>query len=370
MQKQSMSNLDYFFLCKELGELVGARLDNAYDYPGGFRLKFRKQGTQYNLVVELGSRIHLSQLLPEAPAEPTSFVKLLRSELENAVLEKLEQINFDRVLALNFSRQRTLVFEQLGKGNALLLDSENKILRPMRGEEFSSRKLRKGELYSPPPSSKKHPSQITSNQANQIKLGSRNAVAELSRQINLAPFYLEEALGRAGYQKSVSANSIDFQTVLKKTIELLEEKPAPIVYFDESDSPAAFAPFPLKKLGENEFVEKKFDSFSQALDEYYSSSFKSRAAGEKTFKLEEEARRLKAALEQQKRILQELEEEEKQARRAGEWIYENYSRVEEILSQAGKMLEQKSNEERIAAALSKKLGRKVEIENKILEIEF
>lgn len=364
--KQLMGNLDYFYALKELApQLEGARLDGAYDYFGGFRLRFRKEGAQYNLAVELGVRLHLTQKLPESQKEPSSFVKLLRAHLDNAVLEKVQQINFDRLVSLKFSRRRTLVFEQLGKGNALLLDENGKIIRPMRGEEFSSRKLRKGEIYSPPPNEKMHPMQV--NNLVFAKPEER-AVAALSKTVNLAPFYLEEALVRAGFPKTALAGEIEAAAVLSEAKQFLNQHASATVYLDAEGEPAAFAPFQLKKFGGEQLVSKSFVGFSEALDEYYCGHFEGQAIVRSTAKLEEEKERLQGAFEQQKKALEKMVLEEREAREAGEWIYSNYALVEQVLLGAREGFNRKMDEKQAGEALTKKFGKKIVLRNGAIEI--
>ncbi len=361
-----MSNLDYFYQLKELEQLEGARLDGAYDYFGGFRLRFRKEGVQWNLAIELGVRIHLTHKLPESQKEPSSFVKLMRGHLDNAVLEKAVQVNFDRIVSLKFSRGRTLVFEQLGKGNTLLLDEKGVIIRPMRGEEFSARKLRKGEIYSPPPNDKLHPLQL-----NNISFSNpaENAVAALSKTVNLAPFYLEEATARAGYPKTTLAGEIDSARVVQAAKELLSQPILATSYFDAEGAPAAFAPFPLKKLEGEPYTTKNFPNFSEMLEDYYSNRFEGQVSGKSTAKVEEEKNKLLGALVQQKKALEEMVVQEQETRQAGEWIYSNYSTVEQILLDAKEAFNRKQDEKQASEALSNKFGKKIVLKRGEIELE-
>lgn len=365
--KQAMSNLDYFYLLKELApQIEGARLDGAYDYFGGFRLRFRKEGMQYNLAIELGVRMHLTSRLPESPKEPSSFVKLLREELDNAVLEKITLINFDRIVSLRFSRGRTLIFEQLGKGNLLLLDETGKIIRPMRGEEFSSRKLRKQETYCPPPNEKVHPLQV--NNLVFAKPQER-AVAALSKTLNLAPFYLDEAVVRAGFSKIALASEIDAKSVLQICKQLLEQPISAVAYFDAEGAQAAFAPFHLSKFEGEALVAKSFPTFCEALEEYYSGHFDKQMAGRDTAKVEEEKDSLQGALQQQKKALEKMILDEQEARLEGEWIYSNYALVEGILLDAKEAFNRKVDEKQVSELMSKKHGKKITLKKNEVEIE-
>ncbi len=285
-----MKAADYLLAVRELQEVVGARLDNVYDAPGGFRLRFRKQGNEYNVIAEPGCRLHSAAVVPAAPAAQSSFVQLLRKELENARVEEIKQINFDRIIAFTFSSHatiRVLVFEQFGKGNAFLLDEGSRVIRPLRSLELGGRRLRKGVAYSPP-----EKAAAAQKLADEIK--------SLENQ-SLAPSVFYDA-GNA-------------------------------VAFSRSSEPAQQAVFDDKKV---------FPTFNQALDDYYS-NFVEATKQSKPSELEKQLAKLVHSLAEQKKRLAELQGEEAAAKRAGELIYENYALVETELQNA-----RKSGKERIA----------------------
>jgi predicted ribosome quality control (RQC) complex YloA/Tae2 family protein len=135
---QAMSNLDLFYLLRELSALKGARLAKAYgfapDAPGVFRFKFNTAAGEKNLHVGLSFGLWFTKYLKEAPRQPSAFVVKLRKDLENAVVSEVKQINFDRVVSLEFSakagaEKRILILEFVGDGNILLLDESGKIIQ-------------------------------------------------------------------------------------------------------------------------------------------------------------------------------------------------------------------------------------------------
>jgi|GEM_PF-1528891 len=385
MAKQAMSNVDYYFECGELQELCGSRLDTPYDYPGGFRLKFRKEGMLYNVAVVLGERVHLTSALPASPIEPSSFVRLLRQKLSNAKLEKVSQLNFDRVLEFSFGNGFSLVFEQLGKGNALLLDDKRSIVRPLRGEDFSARRLRKGEVYNTPPSDK--PS-VLETQTIELEKDSKTAgklFSTVSKKLNFAPFYLEEAIARASLDKDAPASEEKANKVLVKAKEMLALQILPIVYFGkdekrengETDEKGGkiqtgfFSPFPLEKLSSQDFEQKQFATFGEALDAYYCAGLQQAVAAQNKpeTKTNQHREKLQGALTQQKTALQTIAAEEINSRQAAEWIYANWQKAEEILKQAKDAFDKKQDENETSEHLSKKHGLKISLKKPQVEIE-
>src|SRR3989338_7803747 len=156
---QQLSNLDCFFLAREMQErLAGSFFENFYDYGGGvFRLRLAKESA----LIDLRGFSFITQAFPEPPRQPSSFAMLLRKHLSSSKLASAKQLDFDRIFEFEFALKegkRFLIAELFGKrGNILLLDESRKIIMPFKREEYAARKLARGETYVLPPSEKKHP---------------------------------------------------------------------------------------------------------------------------------------------------------------------------------------------------------------------
>ncbi len=277
---QSMKAVDYFLAVAELAEAAGSRFDNAYDAGKCVRLRLRKQGNEFNVIIEPGVRLHLSRHFRAPQEKPSSFVEAVRRELDNAVLDATEQLQADRLVAFRFSAKagrRDLLFEQFGKGNAMLLDENGKVIRQMRSIELGGRKLHAGAVYEPP------------------------------------------AQGD-GADKIASAVS-----------EWAVKQPKPVVYYDANGGALSFAAEPSAKAGASG-APKHFTTFSEALDSYYKDFVEPKKAP--SGDAGKQVAKLRHSLEEQKKRLVELGEEEASARRAGELIFENFEKVEETLAKA------------------------------------
>lgn len=110
-------------------------------------------------------RIQLTQTTFENPAQPSTFIMVLRKYLQGAVIESIEQIENDRIVEITVSNkneigdhiQATLIIEIMGKhSNILLVDkSSHKILEVIKHVGFSQnsyRTLLPGSTYIAPPS--------------------------------------------------------------------------------------------------------------------------------------------------------------------------------------------------------------------------
>ena len=110
-------------------------------------------------------RIQLTETTFENPAQPSTFIMVLRKYLQGAVIETIEQIENDRIVEITVSNkneigddiQATLIIEIMGKhSNIFLVDrSSHKILEVIKHIGFSQnsyRTLLPGATYIAPPS--------------------------------------------------------------------------------------------------------------------------------------------------------------------------------------------------------------------------
>ena len=206
-------------------------------------------------------RIQLTESTFENPAQPSTFIMVLRKYLQGAVIESIEQIENDRIVEITVSNkneigdhiQATLIIEIMGKhSNILLVDkSSHKILEVIKHIGFSQnsyRTLLPGAAYIAPPSTEAlNPFTIKDEKLFEI-LQTQELTAK-----NLQNLF--QGLGR------------DTATELEK--QLLNDKLATFRnFFGQETEPCltdkSFSCVPFSsKTAEN------FDSLSQLLDIYY-----------------------------------------------------------------------------------------------------
>ena len=135
--KQRISGLDLKLLAEELRvSLETYRLSNIYnvaDASKQFLLKFGKPDSKLNVVVDSGSRIHITNFTRHTTQAPSGFVSKLRKHLKGKRLTALRQIPNDRILVLQFADGLYyLVLEFFSAGNVMLLDENRRILSLQR----------------------------------------------------------------------------------------------------------------------------------------------------------------------------------------------------------------------------------------------
>ncbi|MFA6048483.1 MAG: NFACT family protein [Candidatus Micrarchaeia archaeon] len=344
---QKMSNLDYHFVAEELKGIEGARLNKIYELtPGVLRFKFTKEGNDFHLLAELGVRMHLTYRLEEAPKTPTSFVMYLRKNLENARLVGVEQLNFDRLVALRLQKEKDflLVFEMFAKGNVLLCDGDYKILQPYRKEEKSGRLLQAGQKLELPPKTKIIPAELALGDLETLEGGAAKALAEA---VSLAPLYIKNALAIAGVEENaeISALPEEKKRATLHEIQKLAAGASPTVYYNESGTPTAFC---CVELAKPPGAAKKFETISKALDEYYSNASAVQTAAEKEKSkgaggaVEKELEKLERSLAMQKSSLVQVEKEAGELKAKGDAVYANFEKAGELIAEARKKTEKKA----------------------------
>jgi len=206
-------------------------------------------------------RIQLTKSTFENPAQPSTFIMVLRKYLQGAVIESIEQIENDRIVEITVSNkneigdhiQATLIIEIMGKhSNILLVDkSSHKILEVIKHIGFSQnsyRTLLPGATYIAPPSTEA----LNPFMVKDEKLFEILQTQELTAK-NLQNLF--QGLGR------------DTATELER--QLLNDKLATFRnFFGQETNPCltdkSFSCVPFSsKTAEN------FDSLSQLLDIYY-----------------------------------------------------------------------------------------------------
>ena len=166
-------SFDGFFLhhmVEELRrELVNGRIQKINQpFEQELVLQIRSNRQSHRLLLSahpVFGRIQLTQTTFENPAQPSTFIMVLRKYLQGAVIESIEQVENDRIVEITVSNkneigdhiQATLIIEIMGKhSNILLVDKRShKILEVIKHVGFSQnsyRTLLPGSSYIAPPS--------------------------------------------------------------------------------------------------------------------------------------------------------------------------------------------------------------------------
>ncbi|WP_456416174.1 ribosome rescue protein RqcH [Methanocaldococcus sp.] len=347
--KTEITNVDVCCIVNELQNLVNGRLDKAFlienEQNRELILKIHApEGGSREVVISVGKYkyITLTNYEREKPKLPPSFAMLLRKYLKNAKLIKIEQVNFDRIVIFHFEVKGEvykLIAELFGEGNIILLNSEDVIILPLRIERWSTRNIVPKEKYKFPPQKPLNPYNLDFSIAYEVfkdyflENKGVECVRLISRVFGLGGLYAEEICERAGIdkkKKNLSEEEIKklFETSKNLFNEIFNNKKPQIVlkdgeYFD-------VVPIDLKKY---QNLEKKYyNSFLEAVDDYFAKFLFSVEIKKEKSKIEREIERQENILKRQLETLNKYKEESEKNQIKGDLIYANYQIVEELLN--------------------------------------
>ena len=260
-------------------------------------------------------RIQLTETTFENPAQPSTFIMVLRKYLQGAVIESIEQIENDRIVEITVSNkneigddiQATLIIEIMGKhSNIFLVDkSSHKILEVIKHIGFSQnsyRTLLPGATYIAPPSTEAlNPFTIKDEKLFEI-LQTQELTAK-----NIQTLF--QGLGRD------TANELERLLVSEKLASFrnfFSQETKPCL----TDKSFACVPFSTK-------IEAHFLSLSQLLDVFYKDKAErdrvKQQASELIRRVENELQKNRQKLKKQEKELQATENAE-QFRQKGELL--------------------------------------------------
>lgn len=301
---KQMSSFDLKACVQELQKLIGGKVEKIYHYPPDeIRIKIYAK-EKYDLVIEAGRRMHLTKFPKESPKFPTPFAMLLRKHLEGARIKAIEQVDFDRIVEIRFEREKEkkLVVELFSKGNIILME-DGRVIMPLK-------EIRK--------------------QTSERKTDEEKELVRYLATSGLGGLYAEELCLRTGLdrKKKYLELSEEEKKIIAEEIEKLKnfELRAQIVLKDGK----YFDVVPMDLLYYRNYEKKYFESFNDALDDFYS-----RIAIESVEKAEE-LEKLESRLKIQEKTLEGYEREMRESREIADLIYANYPKIEEIIEKLRK----------------------------------
>lgn len=340
-RKRSMTSFDVAAAISEISKRArGARLYNIYAYDKGFLFRFKSPGSDLRLVAVPGERLHITRYDVSEKGMPPPLVMGLRKYLRNAVLENVYQIRFDRIVKMEL-RQRNetfyVVVELLPRGVLVLLDSAEKIIQTSSVLRLRDREIRRSVRYVPPPGSSIHPQDLGVQDIERILRGEGcDPLRSLVRGLGYPGEVVEEALLRAGIDPATTSCeqlldiSEQLASELKKIYEESLRGRGYIVF--SGDEPLTVVPFNPIGLGSKYgFLIKSYNSFSEALDEFFVEAIRRTEEEKRTASIEAERAKLVSSIEQARRNLEQLGGKVKLLEKRAQLIAENMQLIYDAL---------------------------------------
>ncbi|HDI12627.1 MAG TPA: hypothetical protein ENF64_00760, partial [Hadesarchaea archaeon] len=346
--KLSMSGLDIMVCARELKNAIDFKVDNVYELDGMILIRLRgRSGERQDLVMELGRRINLTEREYKVPKQPSSFAMLLRKHLVNSRLCAVEQPDLERILELRFCgrEEHLLILELFGRGNLILCDRTRKIIQPYRSEVWRHRTLRSGEMYKYPPKKISDIRNIDKTLLRRLLTEFQDVVRGLATGLGLGGQVAEEICARSAIQKNRDPNDLsdqELEAIVRSIKETLEQEPDPcIVYTDKK--PVDVLPFDFKiHIGK---PVKRFSSFNDALDEYFSTLAVISASERIKKRLDRELEKLRRRQKKQQADFAEMYAKSTELKRKADLLAMYHPVVNELLSRLNRVREKKGWQE-------------------------
>jgi predicted ribosome quality control (RQC) complex YloA/Tae2 family protein len=346
LRKKEFTSFDVAVAVHELKEAIAdSRVNNVYQFnEKTLVLKLHKTDKPpLRLVMEAGTRLHLTVYALKPPKTPPAFCMALRKYLRGAWVDSVEQYEFERVATVHF-RTKTgafrLVLELFGEGNIILTDETGKILQALVFKRMRDRNIVRNEVYQFPPSIGKNPFKVSEEELEETLKGSGDVevVRAMARFLGVGGFYSEEILLRADVEKTKPCSGLGsaevdaiFQALQGLLSAVSDFKTEPHIVLAEDGSFLDAVPFKLKRY--EGLRVQPFGTFNEALDEFYLrvTAAERAVASVEVDKLTREADRLKRVIVEQEKALREDEAKAERDKCIGDVIYAHTSEVQALL---------------------------------------
>jgi predicted ribosome quality control (RQC) complex YloA/Tae2 family protein len=352
--ERGLASFDIYTIVSELQDVIGCYMEKIYQLSRSeilMRVQQKTENHREAIFVRNGELFCRTMQLFDAPEKPSLFAMTLRKYLLNGKISEVTQYEFDRIIILKIGRKEgeySLVCELFSKGNIILCNPEGRIIRPLIKQEWSSRLIKSGELYTPPPA-QTNPFTLSEQRFHEILTKSaKDLVRTLATSVNLSGLYAEELCVRAGVDKNTKGAELDEQSVkrlyeeLQKFLILFQEKKFQPVLVKKNGALVDILPFPFQSYTDVDY--ERIESFSKGLELLI--------PAHKTMKPQETIHqkyieKLGRQLAQQEELIEEFKKNISQKRLEGDLLYLNFESCTNLLNDITIVLKQKEKEEEI-----------------------
>ncbi len=333
--KKEMSSFDVRSVVTELSGLEGAHMDKIYHWGAGnvlFRINVQGSGKK-ELFFKDKKWLYCPSAKPETPTLPTSFASFLRKYLDNARVNGVRQIGFDRIVEMSLSKSDgdyQLIFEMFGGGNVLLV-KDGTILNCLIQKTWRDRKTRPGEPYLMPKSRFDPTESSQEDFIASFRSSDSDAVRTLATSVNLGGQYAEEICDRVGIDKSTPSSQVDDAALvrmyasMKEIVAKVLSVPEPTAFLKDGMI-EDFAPVDL--VSHSDLEKKAFATISEAVDAY----MRQIGDAEEEAFVDPRVEKLRKRIGKQEETLEEYREQCEDLRVKAEALYTDYAKVSELLA--------------------------------------
>lgn len=338
MTLRELTNLEVTVLLQELLPLVGARLERVYQTSKTeFSFKFKNNKEKQDVTVALPYAIMLTEKPKQETVEQSNLLILLRKNIENKILSKIEQRNFDRILVFYFGEIKVII-ELFNKGNLILTDNEDKIIAIQRIDETKERSLKIGSRYTSPKLNKLNPTISSVRDVLNKDWKNEKIIVVVTRNVNFPALYMNELLRSRGIDPKTQ-----FGALTEKEKEIIASEIHEFVKNIAEKMKVIMRPDGSYLLTDRDpaIDDKIFPSLSMLLSEVYSKSKDEEKRTTSGLAIEKVRRKLKNQEDRLTQLLKQSEEEKAK----GEWIKAHVHEIEEIIKEYKRIKKEGKKEE-------------------------
>ncbi len=328
--KSELSSIEVGVIVNEFKGLLGAKIAKISQLKDkDVVLQLHKPGVGRIKVRVMAPRaVFCTEQDFEFPEKPPGLCLQLRKHLDGARLAGVRQLKSERIIELEFagSGHYRLVVELFSKGNIILCMEDCTIIAVAERQFWSTRKLVPGSAYIFP--EKKCDFNNAKSKDIFDLLGSSvmdSVVKALAIELGLGGVYAEEVCLLARIDKSKKPNLFSEEEagrIFAAIRKLLSSSLSPCIVYSGADAVNA-VPFRLQVYEGMEL--KHFDSFSKAVDYYYSKEYKAPSAFDR--KLAE----LQRIISEQEDMIISIKSDIDDCSAKGDAIYHNYGIVKDVI---------------------------------------
>ena len=330
-----LSGIDIHFLVKELKEIEGGKIEKIYQWKNDFIIRIYKQGSKYNLRINLPHLMYLTEKDYQGPRHPPEYCMFLRKYIQKGRIKNVTQKDLDRVVIIEVeSREGTffLVTELLSPGNVSLCDESYEVIHPLEKQVFSNREIKSKKTYEFPPA-RLNPLEAHLDDINEALDDDEKIVSELAVKLGLGGDYSEEVLYRLDIDKEKQVKDVDLQRVFDEIQALLTQDIEPYL------SKQGIHPIRM----ETHDVKQEYETYTQALDDN-TILLEDDTQEEKKTKQKGRNEKLKTIIDAQQKQVESLKQKIQKNQRKAEVLYEHYQKFSHLIDKANTLIEEEGLE--------------------------
>jgi len=376
--KLEMSSLDIAAITLELEPLIrGKYVDNIYQIDSKtFLFKFRPG--DFNLIIEVGRRIHLTKYEVQIPREPSQFCMALRKRLRGGRVVNIQQHEFERTIILEIETAEQVyqvMAEFFRKGNLVVVDRSGTISLALSYAKMRDRNIIKGESFKHAPPSGLNPFKLSRDELTHIKgCGSIPATKALVMTLSIGGQLAKEILLRSALE-DVPANKLTdqdlsaiYNALRNLQSEFTRDNLNPMIVLSNRGEPYDIAPLPLRSYEHHS--QRRCATFNEAADEYFTTLARRILIDEKKEALLAGEQKLIRIREMQQRQLETLSRATEENNLKGRLIIKHLNHIQEVTAQVLARKEEGLDSEKILYEVQRSVtARHIPIQVKLIDLD-